>query len=402
MKSKKSKASKPNPTDPDVEVPGADPLPEKARDSFIDDAATGYRTPASNQLNEPTGNSHEITQEPSLEAVDRGKVVELATTLVAAQIAAASHFDASKQLASAFKRIAGEFFMASARLKSDLETLHSTPELIDSAFVDRAYSQLMLSADATISAPQTLLPLDHSGLDDLFAGALARAQQLLCSPLQDAGVVYAEQLFSPEECLTENKIGDRLKDWHWPVLRNRQEYHKFMVRVETWFVSHLEAISSGPDENFLEDSELIAAVINIGRERAKSELFEKISELVRSHNPPLVETESYRGSFEHVTEAAWRRSLIQTIFDQRMPELRSEARLIRRYRPWGLFRYLRHWGTEDDEGQKLGLMLSSPRKDLRSNLSPHPLNQNADQRHDFGPLDVLVRHRNSGGTDGSQ
>lgn len=349
--------------------------------SISDPTAADYLENGQSKGNEPP--SANVGQP---DALDREKVVELAVTLVAAQITATANLETSRQMTANIKRIAVEYLKASARLKSDLESPRNKPDLIDLAFVDHACAQLNQAADATIATPIALLPLDHAGLNDLFLGAMARAQQLLRSPLSDIGIIYAEQLFTPEEIVTENKLGDRFKEWQWPGLRNRETFHKFMVRVEQWFAFHLEEILSGADEKLHADLELVADLLKIGNERKSGDLLQRISELVRTYTQPFSETESGRGSFEHVADSAWRLNLITDIFGGRRPTPRSaiDPKITRSYQPWGLFRYLRLWGPENDaEVQEIVSQLQSQRGNLRLDLSPNPLSSRS--RYDFGP-----------------
>ncbi len=316
----------------------------------------------------------------------------LATQLVTAQIAASAQFAASNGLASAIKKVAAEFLMASARINSDLETLGKKPELIDAAFVDHAYANLLAAADTRIPLPELLEPLDNDGLNRLFDGALARAQQLLRSPIEDATVIHAEQLFSPTEHMVERSVGTRFEEWQWPNLKNWDTCYKLMVRIERWFSEHLDELHAD-DEPWDDDSRRLRWFLNFAREQPEDDLSRKIFDLVVTHGVLPPDAGPRPLSLEKLMAAVWREHFVTFINGNRIPKPRSkkDGKITRHYYPWGLFRYLRLFGECNEEGREILASLSVERKELNADLSPYAIDPKTDLYYSFGPLEHLAK-----------
>lgn len=320
--------------------------------------------------------------------------VKLATQLVSAQIVASSNVVVANKTVMAVKTIAAEYLLASARLKSDLETLSSKLEIIDEAFVDRAYSNLMNAVGVANISTSELKPLDHPEHDSLFMGAMARAQSLLQSPMEDDSLIHAEQLFGPDERLSENQIGVRFEKSAWPILRNRDDYHTLMVQIERWFHDHLTRLTfPEEDERFEEDAEMMTYLLDLGRRRMglEDDVFRHFYEMIRNHELPNQPLRAWK-SVEHLSHVSWTRHLVSVIFCGRLPSQhrREERRQTRNYYPWGLFRFLRLHGNQDSEGSELGANLVTARKDLKSGTIIHPIHGKSGMMTDFGPLNRTV------------
>lgn len=320
------------------------------------------------------------------------RTAELATRLACSQITAEAYSKSARLTVSGIQRVAAAYVMASARIKMDLETLRSNPDLVETAFVDRAYADLMRAAEVNERPLDQATPLNHPCHDDLFEGAMFRAQRLLRPLTEDLTVIHAEQMFEADEILTEAKIGERFEACDWPVLCNREDYYMFIVRVERWLHDHLGRLHCPEeDEQYAEDAEMMGYVIKLGRRRQENDLFRQIYDLVRTHALPNRPREAWTGT-EEMSHAIWTRCLIDVICCGRSPSQvrENEKRTFRYYRPWGLFRFLRIHGADDPVGSELLESLVCKRKDLTQDAVVHPFRQNYPRITDFGPLDRLV------------
>ncbi len=320
------------------------------------------------------------------------RTVEIATRLACAQITAEAYSKSARLTVSGNQRIAAAFVMASARIKMDLENLRSNPDLIDAAFVDRAYADLMRAAEVNELPIHQAIPLNHPDHDDLFEGAMFRAHRLLKPLSEDTTVIHAEQLFEAEETLSETQVGKIFEKCAWPGLANRDDFYPFIVRVERWFSDHLGRLHfPEEDELYEQDAEMMESVLNVGRRRQENDLFRQIYELVKSHKPP----NQPRGAWTDMDDlhhAIWTQCIINVIFCGRSPShTRENERIIRRYRPWGLFRFLRIHGANDPIGSDLLKSLVCERRNLTLDAVVHPFRQNYPLTYDFGPLDRLVK-----------
>lgn len=325
--------------------------------------------------------SHEISLTPF-----RLKVVELASQMASSQIAATAYSEASRSLVSSVHRIAANYLMASARLKSDLEMLEKCPEGIEAGWVDRAVAMLELSAN-TSELAEEIVPMHHSRYDLVFQGALARAEMLLTSPLEDRNLVFAEQLFLPGEVLTENQIRQKFHVWDWPTLKSTEPFHDFIIEVENWFYDRLHHYKfSDKDEQSRNQARMLMEVLRIGRGRAEDDCLRQIVEIADRHQQERLG--SFHSSSEMMVDHAWHAGLIEVLYcGQELSKVRgSEIRTHRRRRPWGLFRYLRLWGDEDSVGSKLAEFLSCPRSTLQSSSEPFPIDGHSASRYDFGMI----------------
>jgi hypothetical protein len=325
------------------------------------------------------------------------KIVELATQLACAQLSAEAAAESARLTVSGIQRIAAAYVMASARIKMDLETLSTNPDLIDAAFVDRAYAQLLSAAEVQELSLHKAPPLNHPQHDDLFEGAMIRAQRMLRSPSEDTTLVHAEQIFGAEETLTETQVGKRFNEFEWPVLRNRDDYYKFIVSVEKWFHDHLYRLySPEEDEQSSVDARILGQVLDIGLRRKGNDFFRQIYEFVRNQRPPN-RRRDYWSDVEEMAQELWTKHLISVIFCKRQPSIRIEdnRRINRSYYPWGLFRFLRIYGAEDAVGSELLARLAVPRKDIKHNAIVYPLRQNFPDTCDFGPLERLAEESQS-------
>lgn len=323
------------------------------------------------------------------------KVVELATQLACAQLSAEASMVSARLTVSGIHRIAAAYVMASARIKMDVETLRSNPDLIDAAFVDRAYADLLRAAEVQELPLHNATPLNHHDHDALFEGAMIRAQRLLRSPSLDTSLVHAEQLFDSEEILSEARVGEKFKECGWPGLSNRADFHKTIAAVEGWFHDHLGRLHfPEEDEQFSKDAEMMGYVLNLGRRRQESDLFRRIYEMVREHELPNQPRGRWT-SADKLSHEIWTRHLIDVIFCDRWPsKSRSgEKKITRYYHPWGLFRFLRFFGNDDPAGAGLLERLAAGRNQIKTGAVIHSLDQRYPRSTDFGPLDKLVDKR---------
>lgn len=241
---------------------------------------------------------------------------------------------------------------------------------------------------------EQLIPLNSSSLDPIFRGAMLRAQSLLDTHLNDPTVVHVEQLFVPSTKMTESAIGEELERWQWPVLRNRAAFHSYMERLETWFHDHIVSELFSDESDSRESyTDLLASVLDLGRRMPQNEWSRKILEI----------TERHVYSITHVTEEArreslpgnaWRYSVIRMCFGEREPGRRDvpNKKIIRRYLPWGIFRYLRLWGADDEEGSSLASMLCTERKSLKLWREPYPTDPDFNSRWGFSALEDLEEY----------
>lgn len=341
---------------------------------------------------ESTGESSDQVSAEKPKTPNRNEASSLAVQLVSAQIIASSQASSTARIISATQKIAAEYLLASARLKSDLETLSSHPEMIDQGFVDRAYVHLQQSAMVAQDEEPLLKPLDDPTHDTLFEGALARVQDLLKSPSEDTKLIFAEQLFLPGEMMSEAKVGERFKSVGWPGLRNRGNFHSFMVQLQRWFHDYLvRRMSPEDDRNYDEDAEMMGYILKTGSRRNEDDLFRKIHDLVKNHELPNKPRTNWT-STEELHDVSWTKHLITTIFCGVEPsETRETAKQqTRYYYPWGLFRFLRFFGTAPPTGSDLLESIAAQRCQLEVESVIHPIHQKGSGMYSFGPLEELA------------
>lgn len=290
-------------------------------------------------------------QEPGLTPL-RLKAAELATQLVCAQIAASFQHRSARDLATAHLKVAEASLMASVRLNLDIGDLKAgrSLELIDQDYVEQACQRLRQAASILDTIPSEAPALDHPDLDAVFAAAMDRANSMLRSPRGDRTIIYAEQLFPPDKLLSANKIRETFTEWNWPVLKNQATFVKKMDQLERWYADRYSSLLSGLDGTKLEDDLVFAesAIEFLNRhdgEDGYRNLGRAINELVSRQ----LRERTYASSNECTWDAAWQRSLILLIFNGREPGDRT-PNTTREYNAWGLFRYLRVFGGEDEKG----------------------------------------------------
>jgi len=336
----------------------------------------------------------------------RSKVAELATQLVAAQIGASASYQAAVDVVKEQRELVAECFEMLSQL------MKPAPE-----------SELRLNADSTILAqvskrlrysrgqvrkPRELLPLSKPELDLLFGSAMYRAQKMLGSPEQDQRTVWAEQLFEPDESLPEDRIFRRFHQYQWPDLASRPSVVALMTSVDNWFSAHYRCLdrvesdeSQDHEANQMRDEDrILEQALQISEGRARDDnsrnrrdytaIADAIKALLNAGNERIL---------SQLSGAIGRnqaRNLIFMLFNQSHPKPREKVdpvpkvrKLIRIYRPWGVFRYLRlHAGKAgDEEGAAINSKIQRPFSKLNPDLFVNVLPV-CPPEFQFGPIDI--------------
>ena len=342
----------------------------------------------------------------------RQKVVEMAVQLVSAQIVATSHYETAMELTDRIHRMVVDF-------TEKLSTKAAEVQYPDS--VISALAQPMKGwrpPSRSFWKPRVLNPMSHPDLDRLFNSAMYRVQRMLESPEQSERLIYAEQLFQPDEVISENQIILRFQKYRWPEMASRQPVIDHLSSIDSWFASHYSALStedgshkgkkeiSRTDQTLPLDGRIADAAgeLNWLLQKAKTH---GASDLFRDHYSALGES---LDSLSHAQgrpfledafiqlECSERRNLVFMIYGESEPKPRDIKPQTKRgdkkvksptrfYRPWGLFRYLRRYGNviSDREGVELNLKLRTAQSLLDSEQIPN-IDGLFPREFEFGPI----------------
>ena len=269
----------------------------------------------------------------------------------------------------------------------------------------------MRSADEWYPKPELLGPLGNNDLDDLFMSAMHRVERMLTFPHEaERKVVFAEQLFEPLELLSENKIHERFRQFGWPGLAGKENLTDLMTGVDAWFTAAFangaRSISVRNDDASErrqgEEADLIIRTWQLCNEASSNtdpvtsrqyrEASEAMAALIRARD--LRSLGQITNQFYHHKHQV----LILLMFGGSAPKPRpakSSKKVKRqkvatyRYRPWAIFRYLRRYGTEDEDGIKLNKQLAIPLHELNRERTPE-VGGLVPREFEFGPLDREV------------
>lgn len=323
---------------------------------------------------------------------ERMKVVELATQLASAQIMASTYHNSGKATVITVQKLFLDYLLAT-NLEPDFKSYHNDPSPIQFSEVFSSYYHLESSIKELLhERPTSLMPLNDPKLDDLFKSAMVRAQKLLISPREDRTVIYAEQIFDPEEVISENEIGERFKSCGWPKLRNRQSWYDAAVKIESWYSDHADDMFCGFDNQLLEDCKVLKNFEELCYRRKDNEEFAKLYKYLSTFLCYLRQKLERGSDADEMSFKSWQSHMIDIIFVGRTPKPRTiRDNLVRQYRPWALFRYLRYFaGKDDDEtGMDLNELLKTERMHLNGESEFNSLLR-SDSLQSFGPLSKLV------------
>ncbi|WP_052572699.1 hypothetical protein [Haloferula sp. BvORR071] len=338
------------------------------------------------------------------ETPDMKDVVALATSLVSAQIVASSYYNTSMAALEELRQVVLDVVESLDDLKSSREAssvLKLAIGAMNKTRIDRR----------RVRRFRLLEPMSHPDLDRLFQSAMRRAFVMLNAPFDPERIVFAEQIFRPDEILTEGAIRKRLIDFGWPGLKSADSVIRLMKDVNIWFAKHLDELrATDPQEDGVDLVSATGPAIPI-KVRIESEV-KKLMWLLQQtdgdeSSPPG--QPSYRdlsaavsnfvnhrngmdlGGAYRKLDAIERSKLIMLMFGERGPcgpldasapdgssssqegDLATgEASSSTYYRPWAIFRYLLRHGRRpgDEPGNDLNLRLRSKRSDLNRKLIP--------------------------------
>jgi hypothetical protein len=370
----------------------------------------------------------EIPDDSSILSPRRLKLVDMATQLVAAQITASASYRAAvdvateqrEMLVECMETIAGIWKPATGTEQGAATSQKQEPSIDheqESAacqVVAKIIRDRLRYSGVRIRKPPELSPLSGPELDQLFASAMYRAQQLLIAPEQDRRIVWAEQLFEPEDILSENEIFETFRKHNWPNLKGRPSVVELMTDVDNWFYTHYGYLGRvDGDENRTREAEqvrdetdLLVQVLDLFDQRAKDgfnrhgrdykAVADEIKCFLRSRDTRILDTLS--GAFWNNRA----RNLIFMMFNQSAPQPRgceanenlqpSKKRIAsRQYRAWGIFRYLRFYAGKP--GDETGAAINSRIRTLVLKLNPNwvvNVRPVSPPEFEFGPIgDVL-------------
>jgi len=329
----------------------------------------------------------------------RLKMVELATQLVCAQIAASASYQVTLGLAQGQRGMIKE-----------LIDLFDNKEIEKKDIFDKICGHSMIP----ISEPPVLRPLSNVEHNQLFESAMFRAQWMLRSPERDYQVVYAEQMFGPDETLPEYQIGVRFGEYGWPNLTGRDSVIALMTNVDSLFRSHYESMNTAlSSEKILRKGgerqkqiDTLLSALDFCREVSKNRFDRQRSSFRQAADSieNLITTLNHEGiySIAPYFGSNYHRGLIVHMYNDSEPKPRktndaeesssdNPKSPPRIYRPWGIFRYLRLYGEtyESFDGKALNVKLRT----VRCHLKPDKvLNHRRvkPEEYNFGPISDFV------------
>jgi len=320
----------------------------------------------------------------------RWKMVELATQLVCAQIAASASYQAALGQAQEQRDLIKDL----AKIYVGKDPGRLEPNFIVGGGPLRR-----------IRKPRELKPLSEAELDPLFEAAMNRVQWMLKSPAQDDRAVFAEQLFYPDERLSQGAIVERFGEYKWPRLVSPDSVEKLMGAVDSWFSSHFNFLKfrspelfSSEDEQCRKEFDILVQARRLCRENSK-EPFDQHKEYFREaadsiDNLMAVREDEGRLNLACLIHAKILCAHITEFFCGSEPRPREKVTgksPARHYKPWGLFRYLRWYGhiCESLGGQGLNQKLSTERRSLNPEMYPN-LRSVYPEEYRFGPLSEAI------------
>ncbi|MCW1887531.1 hypothetical protein OKA04_22535 [Luteolibacter flavescens] len=349
---------------------------------------------------------------------DMKDVVTLATSLVSAQIVASSYHTTAIDMLQELRQVVLDAIESLNDVRSAGEVssdFQFAMDIMNKTRLDRRRMRRL----------RLLEPMSHPDLDRMFQSAMRRAFVMLNAPFDPERIVFAEQIFRPDEILTEGAIRKRLIDFEWPGLKSADSVIRLMRDVNFWFYTHLDELrSSHRQEDGVDSVSATDPTIPIDV-RIESEA-EKLMWLLQqpSGEEPLEPSRSsYRdlsaavsnfinsrngmdfGGASRTFDAIERNNLIMVMFGDRGPRSPREDNAAdgdgglqegapstleassASYRPWAIFRYLRRHGRKpgDELGNDLNLRIRSKRSDLNKKLIPD-IRGVMPAGFDFGPL----------------
>ncbi|MFT6861758.1 MAG: hypothetical protein ACJAVK_000311 [Akkermansiaceae bacterium] len=276
----------------------------------------------------------------------RESVATLATQIVAAQIQGIAQFE----MLSSFWR---EFRSSMIAVAAHLDECHQPSEGGNGPSV-RLRDQL-LRTRTSIPKPDVLRPVGFSDIEAIRDSALNYAERLLMPHDVDDQPILAEQMFEMTEELSENEIFERFKKSDWPSLTSRGSVRNLMRKIDSWFSNWVEGAlaessekdSSPPSNGGLSNlSILIRAKKILEAEGVNTDNFadpiRKKSGVPVTQIPRIqirdLDLDMIR--YLYCDESPVDRHVVRTSSD-------TGKAAPRRYRPWGVFRYLRLFGKDE-------------------------------------------------------
>jgi hypothetical protein len=346
---------------------------------------------------------------------DRKDVIQLATQLVSAQIAAYSHHETATSLFNEFRQMTLDVADTLRRNPVPLPDSNS----VVSAAID-SMSRERLARFRSRKQP-ALQPMSHPDLDRLFQSAMRRAFVMLNAPFDPERVVFAEQIFSHTEVLAEGAIRKRFIDFKWPNVKSGIPVNTLMKDVNRWFTKHLKDLDV--TRRSVRDKETIFAFdptipiktrIEAETERlswllsqisSSETLTQEVRSAYRALESALSQFTSTRNGFDiggvfRSLDATNASNYIFLMFTGMGPKDKEHSSGTKegkkakeegggsgriKYRPWAIFRYLRLFGNK--EGDELGMSLN--RRLRAQNLNPAEIPDVAGiepAEFGFGPL----------------
>lgn len=313
----------------------------------------------------------------SPEAPSRESVATLAAQILSAQITGIAHHET---LSAFWTNLRGALKTVGGVLGAN--------ELADGVVGESQsrYHAAFQQIRAFIPQPDVLKPVGHIVLESLTQSALRYAETLLSSPGSNHGsegqIVFAEQIFGRDEELSQNKIRDRFREYHWKNLKGAQTIEDLMPKIDIWYKNWLQDDPRTASHSRAKPNRL-AILAQARRVLDEMKLEQDASSALASETSAAL-TKVIKAAFRPVTEIPRRdiRSgdyeLIDWFYYDETPEHRSESRSgvgkadKRIYRPWGLFRYLRLYG-DDEKAKEINQKLRCPRALLNPNHTPEAL-----------------------------
>jgi len=238
-----------------------------------------------------------------------------------------------------------------------------------------------------IQTPELLGPIGSANIEHLAQSALNWADRMLSGDQMSEEIVFAEQIFQPDEIMSEHKIELQFQKYRWPKLTGKGSLITLISKVELWFSEWIQDVpASGEiseknkqrihDRKILKEAKLIVDKIDAqypehrAPHRRVSQALAVLDRDLRGY--PVVQIprdelidmdydliEFMFGEWEP-SDLVRRRN--QDDFDQ-------GNRPSRLYCPWGLFRYIRLFG-ENQLATEINKKLRTERRHLPQ--FPHP------------------------------
>lgn len=249
-----------------------------------------------------------------------------------------------------------------------------------------------------IQTPELLGPIGSANIDHLAQSALNWADRMLSGDQMSEEIVFAEQIFQPDEIMSETQIGIRLEEHKWPRLSSRPTLITLISKVEKWFSEWIKDVPSSGEiseqskqtihnQKILKEAKQIIDKIDaqypehMARNRRESQALAVLTRNLRGYPVVKIPRDQLKDMDYDLIEfmfGGWEPANL--VRRRNQDDLNQGDRPSRLYCPWGLFRYIRLFG-ENQLATEINEKLRTERRHLPQFARPDVLHSDLYEMH---------------------